>query len=235
MYIIIKGRTHRLKEFNAERRHLFAVNILSNYGNGSFDNHIRRLQEEIEKVYKIKISAERAKRDFFKQFDILIYKTIWEFLKDEDKKEIGIIENLEVDELEKVKFIEFYSNKVKELTDLGGEVGEKVDVLTVQTFVAKHLGRSIEEIAEMDEMLLVKLVEEIVNLLKQERIDQVNLQALAVAHAQGNKSAKNQIKKLTDEAKRVNTSKKMKDIKPEQLKETSNYSMDEMRRMLNGR
>jgi len=234
MYIIIKGRTYRLKEFNSARRELFVQNILSNYSFGSFDNHIQKIQDEIFRLYNVKISADKAKKDFFKQFDLLINKTIWEFLKDEDKKEIGVIENLSVDEIEKIKFIEFYSDKVKELSELG-QGGEKVDQITVHTFVAKHLGRSIEEVMEMDEMLLIELIEEITYLIKQERVDQVNLQALATAHGSGNKSAKEQIKKLSGEVKRAQTYKKMKDIKPEQLKETSNYSADELRRMLNGR
>lgn len=234
MYLIIEKKTYKLKEFNTNRRELFTKNILSNYSLGSFQDHVQKIQDEIFKLYNVKISEEKAKKDFFKHFDSLIIQTIWEFLKDEDKKEIGVIENLLVHEIEKIKFIEFYCDKIKQLIKLG-QGGEKVDQITVHTFVAKHLGRSIEEVIEMDEMLLIELIEEITYLIKQERIDNVNLQALATAHGNGNKSAKEQIKKLSNEVKREQTYKKMKDVKLEQLKEASNYSADEIRRMLHGR
>lgn len=207
---------------------------MSNYGLSSFEEHAKKIQEEVFKNYGVKITKEKVTRDFFKHFDALIYQTIWDFLKDEDKKEIGVIDNLEVGEDEKIKFIEYYSAKVKKLSEMGGEDGEKVDPITIHTFVAKHLGRSIEEIQEMDEEVLINLVEEIVNLLKQERVEKVNLAAIAHAYASGNKSAKSEIKKLTNDAKR-SKSKQVRDQKTTSAQQTTDYSADDLRRLARGR
>jgi hypothetical protein len=234
MYIIIDKKTYKLKPFNVERRQLFVSNILSNYNGSSFDSQITSIQEEIKKVYGVQISKEKASKDFFKEFDKLIYTTVWCFLLDEDKKEIGIIENLKIEQEEKIKFIEHYSKKVKELTSLAESGGEKVDQLTIHTFIAKHLGRSVEEVAEMDEIMVIKIIKEIADFLQQERIDNINSNALAVAYANGNKSAKTQINKLQSEIKRNKSYKKYKNARPEQMKPTTNFSLDELRRLSNG-
>lgn len=234
MYIVINKTTLKLKPFNTSRRQIFVNNILSNYNGNGFDNQIELIQQEIQRVYGVKISKEKAQKDFFREFGNMIIKTIWEFLKDEDKKEIGIIGNLKVGEEEKIKFIEYYSKKTKELQEYSDQSGERTDPLTIHTFIAKHLGRSVEEIAEMDEILIIRILKEIVDLMQQERVDNINLSALATAYANGNKSAKSQINKLQNEIKRNKSYKKYKNAEPEKIKETTSFSKDELRRLANG-
>lgn len=232
MYIVIKNTTYKLKEFNTERRVFFVNNILSNYGIGSFDEQMQKIQEEVKRIYGVEISKNKAAKDFFREFDKLIYQTVWEFLRDEDKKEIGVIANLVLDEDEKVKFIEFYSGKVKQLSEMGSQDGQAVDAITIQTFIAKNLGRSIEEVAEMDELLTIELLKEIGQFIKEERAEKTNIIAVATAYGNGNKSAKSQIDKINSQAKRKPS---FRNIKVEDLKESSNFSKDDFRRMLDGR
>lgn len=211
---------------------MFVQNILSNYGGDGFDNNMHKIQEEVKKRYNVEISLEKCRRDFFREFDKLIYKTIWEFLKDEDKKELGIIENLEIDEMEKVKFIEFYSDKVKKLAESSRSDGQAVEAIAIHTFIAKHLGRSVEEIAQMDELTVINVLKEIIQIVKEERAEKVNTIAVATAFASGNKSAKSQITKINNEAKR---SRSTKNVKTESMVEATSFSRDEMRRLINGR
>lgn len=230
MYIVINTKTYRLKELNAIRKNLFIEKILQNYNyNKDFDAFALDVQNELKEKYQIEISLEKIKKDFFKEYDKAIYLVIWEFIKDEDKKEIGVWQNLNIEAEQKIKFIELICAKIKEYADLANsDNGVKTDIMTIYTYVAKTFGWHIEDIIEMDELTLLKVLEEAVDLNKKERAENVNLSALATAYAGGNKSAKSQIEKINREARRVKIDYK----KMELTQKAPDLSRDEIKRLM---
>lgn len=230
MYIIINAKTYRLKELNAIRKNLFVEKILQNYNfNKDFDAFVADAQKEIFEKYQIKVSLEKIKKDFFKEYDKAIHLVIWDFLKDEDKKEIGVWQNLNIEPEEKIKFIELVCAKIREYANLiKSDNGVKTDIMTIYTYIAKTFGWHIEDIKEMDEITLLKVLEEAIDLNKKERAENVNLSALATAYAGGNKSAKSQIEKINREANKVKIDYK----KMELTQKAPDLSRDEIKRLM---
>ena len=203
MELVVNKTTLQLKEINTERRHFFVVNVLSNYNHNeeNFDVFIEKTKQELEKTHNIKLSNEKVKEKFFTQFNEKLQTTIWLFLKEEDKKTIGTIENLDVEQDQIQKFIEFGCIKIKEYSDYvkvvsGKQTPTSEDIYAIYSYLSKSYGWTFDYIKDMDELQLVKALEQAILNDKKENVNNINNQALAASYASGNKKAKSQVDSL---------------------------------------
>lgn len=201
MEIIINKKTYVLKNVNNSRRNFFATHILPsyNYQKENFDKFISDIQKELAEKHKINQSIEQVKFNFFKELSKNLNRSVWTFLKDEDKKEIGVESNLNIEKEELIKFIEWVCSKIKAYSDyVSGKSNDKTkeDSEAIYSFLSKSFGWTFDQIKEMDELELLKAVEQAIELKKREQVENINSAALAGAYAGGSKKAKTEIDKL---------------------------------------
>ena len=201
MELIINKSTYTLKSVNSERRQLFVDKVLSNYNyqSASFEDFMIATKDVLEKDHNIKMSLPQVKINFFKQYGHNVLICIWSFLTPEDKKELKTIENLDISQDEIKKFIESVSAKIVEYVKFvksNSASGSKEDLEVIYSYLSKAYGWTFDYIREMDELDLMKAIDQAIVLNKKENLDQINSQALAGAYAGGSKKAKSQIDKM---------------------------------------
>ena len=204
MEIIINKKTYTLKPINFDRRVLFSECVLPYYNNNNMT---------IEQYTK---------------FEKNIYSVLWEFLKDEDKKELGIKENLNkkgvIDISELGKFINWISERIKEYCAFikinnGDNDSSTEKTETIFAFLSKHYGWTFDYMQEMDELDFLKALKEACELSKRESIDKVNIGALVGAFSSGSKQAKRKIDDINREARMEQKINEMKSGKIEKAGE----------------
>lgn len=197
MEIVINKRTYILKSVNTNRREAFLQFALPYY-----ENNERTNEQDI-------------------QFAKNVCLSVWSFLKDEDKKEIGLKDNLGVEVSELENFISWILAKIKDYNDFvqmnSGEEGtapEKTE--TIFAFVAKQFGWTFEYMQEMDELTILKALQEVCKLQKKDDLNKINIESLVGAFSAGSKQAKRKIDEINNEAKSDERAKQMRSQKVEE-------------------
>jgi len=208
MEIVINNKTYVLKPVNADRRVLFSTCVLPFYDKETLTN-------------------EQSK-----EFEKNVTLVLWDFLKDEDKKEIGVKENFEIEIEELGKFINWVSEKIKEYCDFiklnnGEESSSTEKTETIFAFIAKQYGWTFDYIREMDEIELYKSLKEACSLANKENT--VNIGALVGAFSAGSKQAKRKIDEMNSEAK---IERKINDMKGKKAVHDGDFLSDEQLKSL---
>ena len=193
--VIINEKTYILKTVNRHRRELF-VNCILPY-------------------YKLeKLSSEQNKQ----LYDNCL-ASLWDFLKDEDKKDIGIRNHLKISDDELAKFVNYVCEKITEYSEYVKLNNGREDKPVIESeekilaFVAEKFGWTFEHMREMDELDLLKAVKEASDISKKENLNKINTEALVGAFSSGSKQAKRKIEELNREAKSEALVEKMKTAK----------------------
>lgn len=236
MELFINNTTYTLRTLNAERRQLFVDKVLVNYNfqAKNFDEFAELVRIELEKTHNLKMTVVQVKNNFFKNHLKNIKDVIWEFLKAEDKKDIGKAENIEIEVEDAKKFIEFICEKIRIYADyvkVNNSRAEKEDIHTIYSYLSRTYGWTFEEIKEMDELELTKAIEQAVILNKKENVDQINSVALAGAYAGGNKKAKSQIDKINKSLTTEINVRKLKRTNPE-LKMKNELTREQIQKIM---
>lgn len=198
MEIIINNKTYILKSFNYIRRGHFINNVLSFYG------------DNLEKT-----------QEFYNTYQHHLLKCIWLFIKDEDKKDIGTLEKLEVSQEQQGNFVNYCNDKITKYAEYIQEQStngaEKVDSYeNIFAYLSKNYGWTFDYINEMDEIDLSNAIKEAINLNKKELLKDVNIQSLTGAFSQGSKQAKKQIDKMNKENEREEMEKRQSKEPPKE-------------------
>ena len=211
MEVVINKKTYVLKPINQYRRELFIKCVLPFYNNN-----------------------EMSKEQYI-AFDKNVHFMLWEFIKNEDKKEIGIQSDvqIEVSEIAKVinwinKFIEEYCKYIKENSNGEENVAtEKIE--TVFAFLSKQNGWTPQEMQEMDELVLLKALKEACDLSKKNNVNEIKIGALIGAFSSGSKHAKRVIDEMNREEK---FKAKIKQMKNQKVEKKGEFLTDEQLRNL---
>lgn len=237
MEIIINGATHTLKSVNPERRGFFVQKVLPhyNYKAKDFDKYIEEIQRNLEEKHGSKWTIKQITANFFKQYSKDVHKSLWSFLSSEDKKSLKKIENLDVSIDEIKKFIEYVSEKIRIYSNYMKQKhddGVREDVHSVYSYLSRTYGWTLEEIKEMDELELMKAIENAVTINERENATNINSQALAGAYVGGNKQAKTQIDTIN---RKVTSKERLKQVKKANPEMKSPLSREELTNIMNRR
>lgn len=230
MELIINNTTYTLRPLNSERRALFVDKVLSYYNFKSkgtdFNSFMKETKEVLLKEHNIDMSLEQVIADYFKEYTKSLYDTIWAFLIPEDKKQLKQVTKLNIAQDELQKFIETISNKIKFYSNYIKSKGNNnvtEDIHAIYSHLSRIYGWTFEEIKEMDELELVKAIENSVEIMNRENVTTINSHALVGAYASGNKKAKSQIDSMNRSLKRKSDTKNIPEDKStltrEQLKD----------------
>lgn len=236
MELIINKTTYVLKPVNIERKETFIQLVLKNYNPDceNFYSFIDEVQQILEKEHNLKMTKERVKINFFKEHLNNVMFCLWQFIKDEDKKELKSINELNVEQDQIVKFIEYVSREIKKYCEYVGESknNEKEDIYYIYSYLSNYYGWSFEVLKEMDSLELYKAIENSILITEEQSINTINSQALGSALGNGNKQAKNQLDRIQN---RIKTKKFLKNNpKFEMKKELSREQIAEFMRASNG-
>lgn len=232
MELIINKKTYTLKNVNSARRQFFVDHVFPHYNssNGNLDEFFLSVQKAAPEK-----TLENIRLDFFKNFAQVLDLAVWIFLTAEDKKQIGVIGNLDVKKEEFEKFINWVSAKITKYSEYVGSKSssnKSEEVEPIFCFLAATYGWTFEQMKEMDELDLLRSVEEAINLKKKNQIEQINSNALAGAYASGSKKAKSEIDKLNRKVTTEHNFKNLKKTNPE-LKATTNFSREDLQKIMN--
>ena len=206
MELIINNATYTLKPLNAERRKVFVNEVLSfyNYEEESFKSFMIKTQEIVQEKYGKKMTLKKVEEEFFKGYSRNVLNSIWSFLYKGDKSILKTSLNLSVEKEELQKFIEYVCNKIKEFTVYIKDKhngGTKEDIFKTYSYLSRTFGWTFEEIQEMDELELLKAIENAVLINERESVSHVNLQTLSGAYVAGSKEARTQISTMNNSLK----------------------------------
>ena len=210
MELVINEKTYTLKKLNAERR-VFLLNYILPY-------------------YDIKNKTDKDTLTFYNN----LKSAIWIFLKDEDKKEIGIIDNLEVDEKEYGNFINFFSQKITEYCNYvklqSNQEGTKTEKIeSIYAYLSSIYGWTFDYIKEMDELELLKALKEAIKIQERKQVQDINKGALIGAFSSGSKKAKSEIDKIN---RKINLDERREMLKNSEIKTPDVILTDEQMRSL---
>lgn len=204
MEILINKSTYTLKSVNSSRRQFFVEKILSNYNYQAedFDSFLKDIQKSLKENHNQDLTIEEVGKQFFKQYNSNVFASIWDFLTARDKKELKTIDNLDISKGELKKFIEYVSNKIRvyaAYVKSSKNEGVKEDPEVIYAYLSRCYGWTFQYIKEMDELELMKAIENAIVINKRENANNINAQSLAGAYIAGNKKAKNQIDQINRE------------------------------------
>ncbi len=237
MEIIINNVTFTLLPLNSIRRKAFVENILSNYNyeQPSFDAFMEETRKILEEKHKIIFSLDQVKKNFLKSFNQKIIDTIWLFIHKNDKIILKTKDNIVINSDQIVNFIENYSNKVKEYVSYvknnSNNKEESEDIIVIYSYLSKCYGWTFEQIEEMDELQLLKAIEQAIISNKTDSVNQVNLQSLSGAFVSGNKKAKSQIDKMNRDLNIEVNMKKLLKVNPN-LKAKTELTREQLQKIM---
>lgn len=235
MEIIINKKTFVLKELNSQRRKFFSDFVLPfyNYQKSQLEIHLSEIKNQLEEKFKTKKTVEQIKKDFFKEFLNALNLSLWQFIKDEDKKYIGTIKDLDLT-IENYKlFIDTICFKIEEYIKFIGNTKEDVkntNVESIYAYISNFYGWTFDQIKEMDEIQLLKSIEEAITINKRKKLEDINTNALGSAFGSGSKKAKTQIDKLQREFKKDENIKELKRNNPN-LKVKNELSIEQLKKL----
>ena len=234
MELIINDSTYTLKSVNAERRIIFVEKVLSiyNYQSKNFESFLKETQKILKEKYKLDMSLEKVESNFFKNYSQSVHYSIWTFLTPEDKKQLKNINNLDISQNEIQKFIEYICNKIKEYSSYIKKNHKKTadeDIHSVYSYLSRAYGWTFDQIKEMDELELMKAIENAVDILEKENASNINSHALASAYGSGNKKAKTQIDSIN---RRLSMKNKMKNANNVEPKDNTTLSREDIKKIM---
>lgn len=221
MELKINKITYTLKNLNAERRFFFVKKILS--------VHSKIHHKDTPEKEKSKLTIEQAQS---------VVDLVWMFLHPQDKKELRDASLMKIEAIDYGNFLKILSKKLEDYsayikTQSPNQDDRPQDINQVYAFLAKEFSWTFEFIQEMDELELLKAINEAINLKKISGISQINNNALVAAFGAGSKSAKKAIDDMNKEVKREEMLEQMKQ-QPAKRK-TAFLTDEEMRRATSGR
>lgn len=228
MEVIINDKTFTLLPLNKERRDLFC-HIICNPPKIDQKNqkrYIHALQQNEEsnwfkKIFQPKTYAKekrwlknyikRKEKEIakpMKEYAQGVLKTLWAFLKPDDKKEIGTIDKLNIknEDLEKwqkevvaeiEKTIKYFSEKEENIATTNQKD-------TVEAFLVRN-GYNREEVRNMNAIDLFEAIDGAMLENERARVVALNDRALASTYAKGNRDSLNAIKRINNDFKRKST------------------------------
>lgn len=236
MELIINGSTYTLRSVNSERRNIFVQKVLSiyDYRSANFDAFLKDTQKVLKEKHKLDMTLDQVKSNFFKHYSIGLHTSIWSFLSSEDKKSLKTIDNLKIHENELKKFIEYVCKKIREYSSYvktNHNKGTSEDIHSVYSYLSRVYGWTFDEIKEMDELELMKAIENATQIIERENASNINANALAAAYGTGSKKAKSQIDSIN---RKISTKSKMRTAGNVTPKEDS-ISREDIKRMMEAR
>jgi len=248
MEVIINDKTFTLLPLNRERRDLFCQIIC---------NPPKLLDEKNQKRYLYALQQNEQKNWFKKIFQPKTYakekrwlknyikrkekeivepmqeyaqgilKTLWAFLKAEDKKEIGTIDKLNIknEDLEKwqKEVVAEIEKTIKYFADKKEDIRTTKEKDTVEAFLILS-GHNREDVRNMSPIDLYEAIEGAKLDKERARVVALNDRALANTYARGSRDSLNAIKRINNDFKR-NSTKPIKMTK-EQEQELNNVAWD---------
>jgi hypothetical protein len=187
MEIIINNTTFTLKSVNAKRRAFFIENVLSfyNYQASNFEEYLLQSQKYLKENHKKDYSIEQLRHNFFKLYSENLHICIWNFLSAENKQSLKKIDNLDISANELKKFIEYVSLKIKEYSIYVKNTksdGVPENLHTIYSYIARVYGWTFVQIEEMDELELLKALENAIKIMEKENVNNINTIISIVKH-----------------------------------------------------
>lgn len=248
MEVIINDKTFTLMPLNKERRDLFCQ-IVCNPPKLDEKNQKRYLYalqqyEEIKsqnwfkKIFKkianpngnvqkgwLKSYIKRKEEEIakpMKEYAQGVLKTLWAFLKADDKKEIGTIAKLNIknEDLEKwqKEVVAEIEKTIKYFAEKKENIATTNQKDTVEAFLVRN-GYNREDIRNMNAIDLFKAIDGARLENERARVVALNDRALAGAYAKGNRDSLNDIKRINNDFKQK-SSKPIKMTKEQEQKLT---------------
>ena len=228
MEVIINDKTFTLLPLNKERRDLFCQ-IVCNPPRLSEKNqkkYIYALQQNekinwFKKIFQPKTYAKekrwlknyikRKEKEIaqpMKEYAQGVLKTLWAFLKADDKKEIGTIAKLNIKNEDLEKWQKEVVAEIEKTIKYFAEKEENISTTnqkdTVEAFLVRN-GYNREEIRNMNSIDIFEAIDGAMLENERARVVALNDRALAGAYAKGNKDSLNAIKRINNDFKRKST------------------------------
>jgi len=228
MEVIINDKTFTLLPLNKERRDLFCQIVCDppKLDEKNQKRYIYALQQNEEKNWFKKIfqpkTYDKEKRWLknyikrkeeeiakpIKEYAQGVLKTLWAFLKADDKKEIGTIAKLNIknEDLEKwqkevvaeiEKTIKYFSEKEENIATTNQRE-------TVEAFLVRN-GYNRKDVRNMNSIDLFEAIDGARLENERARVEALNDRALASTHAKGNRDSLNAIRRINNDFKRKST------------------------------
>lgn len=170
------------------------ANPNGNVQKGWLESYIKRKEEEIAKPMK--------------EYAQGVLKTLWAFLKADDKKEIGTIAKLNIknEDLEKwqKEVVAEIEKTIKYFAEKEENIATTNQKDTVEAFLVRN-GYNKEEVRNMNSIDLFEAIDGAILENERARVVALNDRALAGAYAKGNRDSLNAIKRINNDFKRKST------------------------------
>ena len=194
-----------LKAVNASRSQFFYDNVLSlhSHQGEDFDKFVKETQKKLKEDHNQDLTTHQIKLDLFKKYNKGLNDSIWSFLSELDKRDIKLVKNLSIKKGDLEAFIKWLCAKLKEFADYAKSKSNKAvseEIHVLHSFLARKYGWTYEYMQEMDQVELLKAIEQSVIQHKREAVDNINTSALAGAYVAGSKQAKSKIDSLNKDA-----------------------------------
>ncbi len=228
MEVIINEKTFTLLPLNKERRDLFCQ-IVCNPPKLDEKNQKRYLyalqQNEqknwFKKIFQPKTYAkekrwlksyirkkEKEIAKPMKEYAQGVLKTLWAFLKADDKKEIGTIAKLNIKNEDLEKWQKEVVAEIEKTIKYFAEKEENISTTnqkdTIEAFLVRN-GYNREEIRNMNSIDLFEAIDGAMLESERARVVALNDRALAGAYARGSKDSLNAIKRINNDLNRKST------------------------------
>lgn len=228
MEVIINDKTFTLLPLNKERRDLFCQIVCNppKLDEKNQKRYIYALQQNEEKnwfkkIFKpktytkekrwLKNYIKRKEEEIAKPLEEYaqgVLKTLWAFLKADDKKEIGTIAKLNIKNEDLEKWQKEVVSEIEKTIKYFAEKEENIATTnqkdTVEAFLVRN-GYNREEVRNMNSIDLFEAIDGAMLENERARVVALNDRALAGAYAKGNKDSLNAIKKINNDFKRKST------------------------------
>ena len=228
MEVIINDKTFTLLPLNKERRDLFCQIICNppKIDEKNQKRYIYALQQNEEKnwfkkIFKpktytkekrwLKNYIKRKEEEIakpMKEYAQGVLKTLWAFLKAEDKKEIGTIAKLNIKNKDLEKWQKEVVSEIEKTIKYFAEKEENIATTnqkdTVEAFLVRN-GYNREEVRNMNSIDLFEAIDGAMLENERARVVALNDRALAGAYAKGSRDSLNAIKRINNDFKQKST------------------------------
>jgi len=228
MEVIINDKTFTLLPLNKERRDLFCQIICNppKIDEKNQKRYIYALQQNEEKNWFKKIfqpkTYDKEKRWLknyikrkeeeiakpIKEYAQGVLKTLWAFLKADDKKEIGTIAKLNIKNEDLEKWQKEVVAEIEKTIKYFAEKEENISTTnqkdTVEAFLVRN-GYNREEVRNMNSIDLFEAIDGAMLENERARVVALNDRALAGAYAKGSRDSLSAIKRINNDFKQKST------------------------------
>ena len=228
MEVIINDKTFTLLPLNRERRDLFCQIVCNppKLDEKNQKRYIYALQQNekinwLKKIFQPKTYAKEKRwlksyikkkeeeiAQPMKEYAQGVLKTLWAFLKADDKKEIGTIAKLNIKNEDLEKWQKEVVAEIEKTIKYFAEKEENISTTnqkdTVEAFLVRN-GFNREEVRNMNSIDLFNAIDGAMLENERARVIALNDRALAGTYAKGNRDSLNAIKRINNDFKRKST------------------------------